>query len=64
VRVVKPCDRCVVTTTDQRTGERGVEPLRTLATFRKRDNDVLFAVNGIPDAGGEIAVGDPVTVPG
>jgi uncharacterized protein YcbX len=64
VRVLKPCDRCVVTTTDQRTGERGVEPLRTLATFRRRDNDVLFAVNGVPDAEGEIAVGDPFTVEG
>jgi uncharacterized protein YcbX len=64
VRVVKPCDRCVVTTTDQRTGERGVEPLRTLATFRRRDHDVLFAVNAIPAAEGEVAVGDRVTVPG
>jgi uncharacterized protein YcbX len=62
VRIPKPCDRCVVTTTDQRTGERGVEPLRTLALFRKRDNDVLFAVNGIPDAGGVVSVGDPFTV--
>jgi uncharacterized protein YcbX len=58
VRVVKPCDRCVVTTTDQQTGERGVEPLRTLATFRKRGNDVFFAVNGVPDAEGDVAVGD------
>lgn len=64
VRVPKPCDRCVVTTTDQRTGERGVEPLRTLATFRKRGNDVLFAVNAVPDAAGEIAVGDGFTAPG
>jgi uncharacterized protein YcbX len=63
VRVAKPCERCVVTTTDQRTGERGVEPLRTLATFRRRDNDVLFAVNGVPDAHGDVAIGDPVTVP-
>jgi uncharacterized protein YcbX len=62
VRVPKPCDRCVITTTDQRTGERGVEPLRTLALFRKRDNDVLFAVNGVPDGGGVVGVGDLVTV--
>lgn len=61
VRIVKPCDRCVVTTTDQRTAERGAEPLRTLATFRKKANDVLFAVNGVPDATGVVAVGDPVT---
>jgi uncharacterized protein YcbX len=61
-RVVKPCDRCVVTTTDQLTGERHVEPLRTLATFRRQGNDVLFAQNAIPDSFGSVAVGDPVTV--
>ncbi len=62
VRTVKPCARCVVTTTDQQTGERGPEPLRTLATFRNRDGKVMFAVNAIPDAAGTLAVGDPVTV--
>ncbi|HMC97582.1 MAG TPA: MOSC N-terminal beta barrel domain-containing protein, partial [Flavobacteriales bacterium] len=34
--LVKPCGRCAITTTDQRTGERGKEPLRTLATYRRR----------------------------
>jgi uncharacterized protein YcbX len=34
MRVAKPCARCVITTTDQKTAARGVEPLRTLATFR------------------------------
>ena len=62
VRIVKGCDRCVVTTVDQRTAERGVEPLRTLATFRERDSKVWFGMNGIPDAPGEITTGDPVTV--
>jgi uncharacterized protein YcbX len=62
LRLPKPCDRCVVTTTDQLTGERGVEPLRTLATFRRwTDGKVYFGVNGVPDAPGTIAVGDPVT---
>ena len=46
-RAVKPCDRCVVTTTDQETAERGVEPLRTLATFRQaRRPGVLWAEPG------------------
>jgi hypothetical protein len=62
VRVVKPCDRCAITTTDQRTGERGVEPLRTLATFREREDKVYFAQNGVPDGAGSIAVGDRFTV--
>jgi uncharacterized protein YcbX len=62
IRVAKPCSRCIITTTDQRTGERGVEPLRALATFRARDNEVLFAQNCIPETTGSVAVGDPVRV--
>jgi uncharacterized protein YcbX len=35
IRMVKPCARCAITTTDQSTGERdGVEPLATLKTYR------------------------------
>ncbi|HEY8088057.1 MAG TPA: MOSC N-terminal beta barrel domain-containing protein [Polyangiaceae bacterium] len=64
VRVVKACDRCVVTTTDQLTGARGVEPLRTLSTFRERERKVYFGVNAIPNVTGTIRVGDAVTVPG
>jgi uncharacterized protein YcbX len=59
-RVPKPCDRCVVTTTDQETGERGHEPLRILAKHRRIDQKLLFATNLIPDGEGVIAVGDPV----
>lgn len=33
-RIVKPCTRCIITTTDQATLQRGAEPLRTLATYR------------------------------
>lgn len=62
VRVVKACDRCVVTTVDQLTGARGVEPLRTLATFRERGKKVYFGVNAIPDAPGTIRLGDAVAV--
>jgi uncharacterized protein YcbX len=35
LRMVKPCTRCVVTTTDQNSGERmGDEPIRTLKSYR------------------------------
>ena len=61
-RVAKPCGRCLVTTTDQETGERGVEPLRTLAMFRQVDQSVNFGMNLIPDKLAEIRVGDPVSV--
>jgi uncharacterized protein YcbX len=62
LRAVKPCGRCVVTTTDQETGERGHEPLRTLAKHRNVNQKLLFGINLIPDGTGRIAVGDPVAL--
>jgi MOSC domain-containing protein len=59
-RVVKPCARCVVTTTDQATAARGTEPLRTLATYRRRGNDALFGQNLIHRGTGRLEVGAPV----
>jgi uncharacterized protein YcbX len=57
-RVVKPCDRCVLTTTDQATAERGLEPLRTLATYRRWDGKVWFGQNVVHEGTGRLAVGD------
>jgi len=62
LQVVKPCDRCLVTTTDQATGERGKEPLRTLATYRKVGNDVMFGQNVVHQNTGRLRVGDAVRV--
>jgi uncharacterized protein YcbX len=62
LRVVKPCARCVTTTTDQDTAARGVEPLRTLATFRKRDGGVMFGQNVVHRGTGRLAVGMPLDV--
>jgi uncharacterized protein len=61
-RVAKPCDRCVVTTTDQTTGERGRQPLRMLAARRRFGQKLIFGQNIIPDSPGVIRVGDPVEV--
>lgn len=61
-RTVKPCDRCIVTTTDQETGERGVEPLRTLATYRRSNGKVLFGQNVVHTGTGRLRVGDPLLV--
>lgn len=61
-RVAKPCARCVVPTLDPDTREAGPEPLRTLATFRKVNGKVLFGQNLLPDGGGVVTVGDPVSV--
>jgi uncharacterized protein YcbX len=61
-RVAKPCARCVVTTVDQTTGERGREPLRTLSTYRTVDGQVLFGQNVVHEGRGVIRVGDPVSI--
>jgi uncharacterized protein YcbX len=62
MQVVKPCGRCVVTTTDQATGERGKEPLRTLATYRNRGGEVMFGQNVLHERQGHLRLGDPVVV--
>ncbi|WP_433475793.1 MOSC domain-containing protein [Spirillospora sp. CA-142024] len=62
IEMVKPCSRCVVTTTDQRTGERGREPLRTLASYRTWDRGIQFGQNCVPRALGTLTVGDPVEI--
>ena len=61
-RVVKPCARCAITTVDQRTGIRGEEPLRTLASYRKRDGKVLFGQNLIHAATGVLQTGGEVRI--
>ncbi len=64
-RSAGPSTRCVITVTDQQTGERGKEPLRTLATFRRAPDepgDVIFGVNLLNESKrGVLRVGDPVT---
>jgi uncharacterized protein len=57
----KLCDRCVVTTTDQFTGERFNEPLRALAKTRRWDQKVWFGANLIPRGTGTLALGQLVT---
>jgi uncharacterized protein len=61
-RVAKPCGRCVVTTTDQTTGERGSEPLKMLAARRRFGKNLVFGQNLVPDAPGHIRIGDPIEI--
>jgi MOSC domain-containing protein len=61
-RVAKPCGRCVVTTTDQATGERGSQPLKMLAARRRFGQNLVFGQNLIPDSPGHIRLGDPIEV--
>jgi len=62
LRLVKPCTRCVATTVDQDTAETGLEPLRTLATFRRWKDGVIFGQNAIIERLAPIRAGDPVEV--
>jgi uncharacterized protein YcbX len=55
---VKPCSRCIITTTDQSTGIRSKEPLRTLSEYRKFDQKVLFGQNLICLKEGLVKTGD------
>jgi uncharacterized protein YcbX len=57
MKLVKPCTRCQITTTDQATGECASEPLATLATYRMNAalEGVTFGMNAIVTAGvGEV----------
>ncbi len=63
---VKPCARCPIPTIDQQTATRTAEPLKTLATYRKRGNKVLFGQNAIWLGNSKyspvVRVGDAITV--
>ena len=55
--VGSPCSRCVMTTIDPLTAEKGAEPLRTLATYRRQDGLVMFGMNATHAAPGVIRTG-------
>lgn len=66
LRAAGKSDRCIMTTTDQLTGERGKEPLRTLATFRRdaaEPTSVYFGANFINESKrGTLRVGAAIEV--
>jgi uncharacterized protein YcbX len=59
---VKPCARCIVPTINQDTAEKGREPLLTLSTYRKRDNEIYFGQNVLAIDHKEIHEGDEIKV--
>jgi uncharacterized protein len=61
-RLAKPCGRCVVTTTDQGTSERGAEPLHSLGRHRRVEGKLVFGQNLVPLGRGTVRVGDPVRI--
>ncbi|MFJ3857304.1 MOSC domain-containing protein [Streptomyces sp. NPDC090085] len=61
-RGARECGRCVVTTTDQATAERGKEPLKTLARHRRIGKSLAFGRLLVPLRLGTLRVGDEVRV--
>lgn len=61
-RALKPCVRCAITTTDQATGARGDEPLRTLAAYRKTPKGVIFGQYIQHEGRGTLHRGDAVRI--
>ena len=61
--VVKPCDRCAITTVDAARGVMtGKEPLTTLAKYRTFNQKVLFGQYLLSEVRGILHVGDEVQV--
>jgi uncharacterized protein YcbX len=65
--LVKPCARCIMTTQDQLTGERGgPDPMPAMRKLRmsqdRRVAGVLFGWNAVPRSLGRVAVGDTASV--
>jgi uncharacterized protein YcbX len=56
------CIRCPIPTTDQRTAERGKEPLKTLATYRRQPDGVVFGRNFNHGGTGSVRIGDAIEI--
>lgn len=59
---VKLCARCKIITIDQFDGTIGKEPLKTLASYRARNNKIFFGQNLVHKGDGIISVGDKLIV--
>jgi uncharacterized protein len=59
---VKRCSRCVVTTIEQSSAQKGREPLRTLAAYRQVNNKIYFGQNILYKGTGVIHVGDELRI--
>lgn len=66
LEVVKPCSRCIIPNTNQQTGERTVEPIKTLSSYRKDlfgiKNKIFFGQNIIQRGFGNIQLDNELTV--
>lgn len=67
-RATKPCVRCQITTIDQLSGNKHKEPLKTLAQYRRKGNEIFMGLNAcwtFYENGQEenfLQIGDPLEV--
>jgi uncharacterized protein YcbX len=59
---VKLCARCVITTINQDTASKSREPLKTLSSYREKNNRIYFGQNLLHSGEGEIHVGDVISI--
>jgi uncharacterized protein YcbX len=59
---VKLCARCPITTINQADSAKGKEPLKTLAGYRMKNNNVYFGQNLLFGQPGMLKVGDAIEV--
>lgn len=60
--LAKPASRCVMTTVEPHTLDRGKEPIRTMARHRRENGKTLFAVHLVPQGPGTIRLDDEVVL--
>jgi len=60
--LVKPCSRCTIPSINPATAEKTAEPVKTLASYRLRENKIFFGQNIIANSNGMVEVGTPVEV--
>lgn len=62
-RVVKPCSRCPIPTVNPQTGRKeGPEPLKTLMSYRRRDNKIWFGQNLVHEGRGVLQANQQVEI--
>lgn len=59
---VKPCARCVMVGVNQETARSGKEPMKTLASYRTKNNKIYFGQNLLHKGEGFINAGDVIEV--
>lgn len=59
---VKLCARCMITTINQSTADKGKEPLKALSAYRLLNKNIYFGQNVLFDKEGIIRVGDELRV--